>query len=172
MKQIEKLKLAEVADREGAGASVTSLRLPTDTEMMSKINELVDFANSLRKEKEVSNRQCSICLFTEEDERIDGNVGCRKAGIAHSWRVGKAVSQPQEECQCKEYSCKKDCDKRHTHKGYSCHKCQPQEEPLDVETTYFLGDLNILLNKRPNKITLFYKDEQYAFVLPDEFHLR
>jgi hypothetical protein len=40
--------------------------------------------------------------------------------------------QPQEvdECECKEMTCKEDCDKNHTHKTFWCEKCIKPKEVL------------------------------------------
>ncbi len=32
----------------------------------------------------------------------------------------------EEECNCEEMTCQKDCDKKHTHKGFWCPKCHPE----------------------------------------------
>ena len=95
---IEKLSIYKVEEgTEGSGNSISAIRPPTNTELMTKINELVNFANSLREEKEEVGRQCSFCLFTEEDVRIDGKVGCQRVGRAHTWVEHLDTHQPQEE---------------------------------------------------------------------------
>jgi len=32
----------------------------------------------------------------------------------------------KQDCDCKEFSCKEDCTRKHTHKGFFCNVCQPQ----------------------------------------------
>ena len=35
--------------------------------------------------------------------------------------------EPKSKCNCNEMSCQKDCNKRHTHKGFFCEVCEPVE---------------------------------------------
>jgi hypothetical protein len=39
----------------------------------------------------------------------------------------------KEKCNCAEKTCKKGCTRNHTHKGFSCEKCEPKEKQPDKE---------------------------------------
>jgi hypothetical protein len=36
------------------------------------------------------------------------------------------MTNPANECDCKEMSCKEGCTRNHTHKGFFCEKCEPE----------------------------------------------
>ena len=58
------------------------------------------------------------CLACE----ITGKCLC---GIPNIGLIAKE-SQPPKECNCREMTCKPNCPKDHTHKGFSCELCEPE----------------------------------------------
>lgn len=60
------------------------------------------------------------------EKYCDGTCRTNLMKQTHFHSNSKLGSQP-EECDCKEKSCPSDCARKHTHKGFFCPKCQPEE---------------------------------------------
>ncbi len=46
-------------------------------------------------------------------------------------------NKEKSECNCKEMSCQKDCNSRHTHKGFFCEKCHPERYEIKEDKCGF-----------------------------------
>lgn len=70
--------------------------------------------------------KCKKCKGTGGYENADKdyNSGSRDDSICFYCK-GTGI---QGGCNCEEMTCKEDCTKSHTHKGFSCENCKPKQE--------------------------------------------
>ncbi len=71
-----------------------------------------------------------------------------------------------EKCNCEETSCKDDCNRNHTHKGFSCARCHP-ERYEDITTLVSLEETSSVfdLETMREAVEFLRKQRDFPFVV-------